>query len=261
MVFYAYIYAYLTLQIREIDQLIISLNDENPNDSTIRVPADYKGNTIQSAIDFHEAINHKSRDVHPTLLIIVDTDDHQEKGVLLVNLDYHNHIDAVRMPVQDAGAAICSLRIENTSWQETRESCKDLTPPMTASRQFLVYGLELDSKDLDTAVQSMNDGLGALNEDEGGFAEARDVYVEGPCERNLDTIKAGHEQVARGMGCSENMFAVVERDYKHEGVLLVKLAEGGSRQEVMKKKLPLAGEVSDWLHLGLWDWNELYDIS
>jgi hypothetical protein len=257
MVFYGHIYAYPILSLRNIEQVILSLNDEDPDDKTITIPQDFTGQTVRSVIDFHRGLSHKDQDVHPTLLVVLDTHDVSERGVLIVNLDYHNTIDAVRMPVSEAGISICSLSIDNTTWQETRESCNDQRPPLTAAKQFLVYGLNLDKDNLETSCQSLDDGLGALNveEESEGFAEHRSIYVKGPLGDDLGQIKAGHGRVAREMGCSESMFAVADSTSSKEGVLLVNLDESNNEGHI-RKTLPVAGEVFNWIYLGLWTWHE-----
>jgi hypothetical protein len=261
MVFYGQIYAYPIVALSNLDQIVLSLDDGDPDDNTITIPRDFRGNNVQSAFDFHRALNHEEQDVHPTLLIVLDTQNISEQGVLVVNLSYHNTVDALRMPAAEAGISVCSLSIDNTTWQETRESCNDQQPPLTAVKQFLVYGLRLDSEDLEIACQSMNDGLGALNAQEqpGGFSEYRSIYVKGPLEYDLEEIKTRHCQVAKEMGCSESMFAVVERDRCQEGVLLVKLDESSDHQHI-RKKLPIAGEILNWVYIGLWTWQEAFKI-
>ena len=261
MIFYGQIYAYPIVAQPNLDQVVLSLNDGDPDDNTITIPRGFRGNNVLSAFDFHRALNHEEQDVHPTLLIILDTQDISEKGVLVVNLSYHNTIDALRMPAAEAGISVCSLSIDNTTWQETRESCNDQQPPLTAVKQFLVYGLRFGSEDVEKSCQSMNDGLGALNAQEqpGGFAEYRSIYVKGPLEYDLEEIKTKHCRVAKEMGCSESMFAVVERDCCQEGLLLVKL-DGGSGHEHVRKKLPIAGEILNWVYIGLWTWQEALKV-
>jgi hypothetical protein len=261
MVYYGQIYAYPIVALPNLDQIVLSLNDGDPDDNTITIPQDFNGKNVQSAFDFHQTLNHEEQDAHPILLIILDTQDVPERGVLIVNLNYHNTIDALRMPAAEAGISVCSLSVDNTTWQEARESCNDQYPPLAAAKQFLVYGLKLDSEDLEISCQSMNDGLGALNAQEqpGGFAEYRSIYVKGPREHDLGDIKTRHCRVSKEMGCSESMFAVVERDCCQEGVLLVKL-DAGSDHEHVWKKLPIAGEILNWVYLGLWSWQEVFKI-
>jgi hypothetical protein len=257
MVFYGHIYAYPILSLPNIDQVILSLNDEDPDEKTITIPRDFTSQTVQSVIDYHRTLSHKDQDVHPTLLVVLDTHDVSGRGVLIVNLDYYNTIDAVRMPISEAGISICSLSIDNNTWEETRESCNDQRPPLTAVKQFLVYGLHLDKNNLEISCQSLNDGLGALNAqgEPEGFAEYRSIYVKGPLEDDLGQIKAGHCRIARETGCSESMFAVVESTYSKDGVLLVNLNESDNEGHI-QKKLPIAGEVLNWVYLGLWTWYE-----
>jgi hypothetical protein len=256
MVFYGRIYAYPIVTLPDISQLILTLNDEDPDDNTITIPGVFRGQTTLSAIAFHRALNHERHDVHPTFLIIIDAQDVSERGVLVLNLDYFDMIDAVRMPAEEAGISVCSLSVDNTTWQETRESCNSQSPPFSAAKQFLLYGLNTDSNNIKVACRGMNDGIGALNEPE-GFAEHRSIYVEGSLETDLDEIKARHGQVAREIGCSEIMFAVVDSNYDDDGVLLLKLDEG-SDAGIKQKLLPFAGEVLNWVYLGLWDWHEAF---
>lgn len=107
----------------------------------------------------------------------------------------------------------------------------------------------------------MNDGLGALNAQEqlGGFAEYRSIYVKGPLGHDLGEIKTRHCRVAKEMGFSDSMFAVVERDNCQEGVLLVKLDEGSDHKHV-RRKLPVAGEILNWVYLGLWTWQKALEV-
>jgi len=259
MVYYGHIHAYPIITLPEVDGILLSLNDGDPNDSTIITPRDFRAHDVRSAIDFHRILNHGERDVHPNYLVILDTQDLSERGVFVVKISYHGTIDAVRMPAVEAGMSVCSLSIDNTTWQETRESYNEQDPPLTTGRQFLVYGLNLDSNELKKSCQLLNDGLGALNAQSGGFAEYRSIYVKSLLEFDLEEIQARHCQVAKATGCHESMFAVVECNYSEEGVLLVKLDEvcnGGHIQ----KKLPIANEVLNWVHLGLWTWLEAAEV-
>ena len=259
MVYYGHIHAYPIVALSNIDEVVLYLNDGDRDDSTITTPRDFRGRDVRSAIDFHRTSHYEEQDVHPTFLIVLDTQDLSERGVLVVNMSYHGTIDAIRIPIVEAGTSVCSLSIDNTTWQETRESCNDQYLSMTASEQFLVYGLNLDSESLAVSCQSMNDGLGSLNTQSGGFAEYRSTYVKGSLENDLGDIKAGHCQVAKEMGCHESMFAVVERNHSSEGVLLVKLDEV-CNEEHIQKKLPVAGEILSWVHLGLWTWYEASEV-
>jgi hypothetical protein len=164
------------------------------------------------------------------------------------------------MPIAEAGITVCSLSIDNTTWSETRESCNDQPPPLSADKQFLVYGWNISSSSLSVACRDMNDGIGALNAMDDptleGCTEFRSIYIEGPLETDMDKIKAKHCQVARERGCSETMFAVADPNhYEKEGLLLVKLDEGVDGG-MIRKDLPIAGEILNWVYLGLWDWHD-----
>lgn len=243
--------------------VLTTLNDGDPNDETIRIPNQFTGETVTSAIKYHRANARVDGDIQPSYCLVLDTLPTSASGVLLINPDYLGRIDGVRMPLEEAGISISSLSIGNTTWQECRETCNDQGLPLSPRRYFLVYDQLSKGKTstFDAFLQSMNDGLGSLNSTvDQGFAGYRDIYSRGPKRTNIDEVMDKHRQCATEKGYCDDMFAIVDNDMENDGVLFIHL--GGEDRDIMRfrKKQPEAGEILNWVHTGLFTWEEAAEL-
>lgn len=92
-------------------------------------PAYPPESSVPEIIAFHRGLCSTSNPiVHPLLLIIVDKDDFNQSGVLLVNLgasdDLPWKVDYMRHPIHDAEAVLATIAIGQTDWEETLDNAQ-----------------------------------------------------------------------------------------------------------------------------------------
>ena len=241
----------------------------------------YWNHTIQETIRHHRKIVKPGGMYHPDLIMIIDRPDVSVDGVLVLNLNYHGYVDAVRREIAEAGDILGSLSILNTDWSEERDACGEETRFIPRS-WFALYNLLPDDDDDgdDTAVAAaekdeqessfklalklINDGIGSPdldsdNEEENPYILAGPREYYRPIEskgKNLDQIIAGHGQRAKEQQLDPSMFAVADSDWKDDGFLILKLTQTGEVVDSFRHRGYTAGEMLPWIFIGFMTWEE-----
>lgn len=228
--------------------------------------------TAQRTIRYHRESVQADDRLHDSLLLIIDRLGTEEQGVLMVNLQpYHGHVDGLRIEAAQAGDALASLDIANTDWVEEREDFGTEKTNLKPVKWFALYNMLPGSErsSIEPALKSMNDGVGALgidfdDDDAGGAASnsasndiaQRDFYSAIETDgRDLDDIIGKHAEYAKNHILDPAMFAVVDDvDFNNKGVLIVKVSSEGT--DSFRRKGPTAGEMLNWIFVGLMTWEE-----
>ena len=232
----------------------------------------YWNHTVKETIQHHREIVKPGGQYHPDLIMIIDRSDISAGGILVLNLDYHGYVDAIRREKNEAGNIVGSLSILNTAWCEERSAYGEKSK-FVPRDHFALYNLlpnvaitataKDEKNSFDAAVKLMNEGIGSpdleTEEDEGSYeilAHPRVFYQ--PIESNdkdLDQIVASHDQLAQERQLDSSMLAVVDSNWEDEGVLIIKMTQG-KEVDSFRRKGYAAGEMLSWIFIGFTTWEE-----
>ncbi|KAF4987069.1 hypothetical protein FDECE_15623 [Fusarium decemcellulare] len=158
--------AYITTPDVTREQLLPRLVHPEDDDSDAVHVEIHIGKTAQELIQHHRDTTPITRNskIHPRLLIVVDTKDLDNRGVLLVALDeYHGFNDAVRGPIEEKRDELMSLSVSNDDWYTAKQISDEDKPQAVPKKRFAVYNLLSDQMAFDEAFEKLNSGLSEVH--------------------------------------------------------------------------------------------------
>ena len=284
-----YIPVYNAAGIENIDQILHELNEEDVNYEIVQGFRNAKPLTI---LDHFRAVADRDTVAYSRVLFVVDREDVEKYGLLLVKTSYHGFPDAVRCSLNEdnPGGLGASLDIGHQNWAYVREMTYP-SDPLKPYRRYGVYnsvlGLEHSS---DCSIQittydsprehnprfydllrTLSHGLGDLNEynenfpEDGRRSEFRDIYVGiSTPGKSVEEIKAMHAGVAAENNLDQEYFIFIDQDWEKEGLLFAKFhpkseedgLQGGNDEFRHPATSVKAGELLNWIFMGLMTWED-----
>ena len=256
---------YITVPGLDEATVIGALCDDDEEDADNFKVETLVGQSTQAVIRHHRAGNH-GEDVNSKLLLVFDSDDLEERGALLVSLDeYHGFDDGVRYAPEDANNYISSLSIANEDWYTVRQDVPEEKTEAAPVEWFALYDVLPKERraEFDAALLAMNKGaqdVGADEPDEEGDPDELPRFYKAARAEGSDVgrISDGHPAYAEEHGVDAARFAVVDGDYKAEGVLIVQLEP---EWDSFRCKGEVAGEVLRWIFVNLMTWDEAKEFA
>ncbi|KAG5978968.1 hypothetical protein E4U55_005700 [Claviceps digitariae] len=255
---------YITDPDMDEPSVLEALCGENEEDfETFRVEL-LDGYSTQEVIEHHKEINHNESGTNSTLLLVVDSTDLEERGMLLVSLEeYHGFDDAIRLIPEDANNIICSLSISNDDWFTVRQDVPEVKTAATPLEWFALYNAMAKKYDYYSALREMNVGLQEMGvdqaEEDGDPAEVPKFYKPARAgNRNLDQIISDHPFYAEEHDVDPDHFALVDGDYRTKGALLVQLVP---ERDSFRCEGYVAGEILRWIYINFMTWDEAKDFA
>ncbi|KAH6876736.1 hypothetical protein B0T10DRAFT_585128 [Thelonectria olida] len=248
------------------DAVINALCDDDEEDAGNFKLETLRGQKTQDLIQRHRNRAQEQPYAHPTLFLVFDTEDLDERGVLLVSLDeYHGFDDAVRYPPEDANSYISSLSIENEDWYTLRQDVPDEKNKASPVNWFALYNL-LPSSQHDKftdAALAMNSGTQYLGIDEPeehlDVDELPKLYrAIRPDRSDIGVICDRHASLAENSALCMGQFAAIDDDYKIGGALIVQVKP---QRDSFRCKGEVAGELLRWIFINLMDWDEAKEFA
>ena len=231
----------------------------------------YQDHSAQGTVQHHlESVRPGDR-YYLQYFIIIDRFDIANQGVMVLNTDYNGYIDAVRREADSVNDIVRSLSITNTDWWEERGDTTQNESHLVPINRFALYNLlptEQQQSSFEEALFLMNDGLGILdlsdstssggtiNDSDSPREAQRDYYQAAESDgKTIDQLVNDHYQYANTHQLDPGMFAVVDPDWKDQGILIYNLMQQG-RFDSFRRKGPTAGEMLNWVFVGLMTWEE-----
>ncbi|KAL9105602.1 MAG: hypothetical protein Q9227_009260 [Pyrenula ochraceoflavens] len=270
---------YNLAQTETIDQIVDALDADPDRGSRpsfqFKAIENFPHMSVRDVVRFHEnkeyeKTTHLDSFGFEDYCLIVDRLPVEKHGILVVCLDFDGAPDALRMPVNvETGMALASLQEFNTDWLENREVA--VTAEEAALRpdhDFALYNLipEFDEKDEESGLnvfeaitRRLESGMEliCMKGKENYSDRLRPMYVGITGDgKDLKQIKANHVAVAKEKGLDSTFFAVLDSQWKKEGLLFVRLAIEGNDEDQFRHRGPKTGELLCWIWTGLLNWEE-----
>ncbi|KAL6353105.1 hypothetical protein LRP88_13593 [Fusarium phalaenopsidis] len=157
--------AYITTPDVTREQVLPRLVHPEADDGAVHVEVHIR-KTAQELIQHHRDTTPITRNsqIHPRLFIVVDTEDLNTRGVLLVALDeYHGFNDAVPGPIDEKRDELMSLSIVNDDWYTAKQISDEDKPEAVPRNRFTVYNFLSDQGAFAEAFEKLNSGLSEVH--------------------------------------------------------------------------------------------------
>ncbi|KAG5913455.1 hypothetical protein E4U61_006861 [Claviceps capensis] len=224
----------------------------------------FDGLDTQEVIHIHRNSSHREYGTHPTLLLILDSTDLEERGALLVSLnEYHGFDDALRLIPDLSIDFMSSLSASAEGWYTLRLDVPDEKTAATPFRWFALYKASSQRGTFNEAVVAMNRGVqeaGVAGPDrESGVEELPRIYTAARGrQRSLDQIIDDHPFFAEMRGVDPDHFAVIDGEYRKKGALIVQVSP---ERDSFRCKGDVAGEILRWIFINFMTWDEAKAIA
>ncbi|KAI9821623.1 MAG: hypothetical protein M1827_002204 [Pycnora praestabilis] len=209
-------------------------------------PRRFTGQRITSIITHHQATAQQQA-LNGTFFVVVDREDWQEEGLLVININFQGSVDAIREAVNVAGDSIPSLSIANTTWFENL--CNGELP-LFPRKLFATYVVENAREDVKMAdvLSKVNGGLRgrkAGSDMRGGICVGLNYTA------SSEDILKRHKEASAKEGYHSTMFIIVkDAGWEREGVVLVHI-KGAQEPNEYTLEAGTVGELLQWIYVGL----------
>lgn len=195
----------------------------------------------------------KQDDVNQSYLVIVDEEDVDVTGLLVVNLNFSSTVDAVREKTYRVGDFVPSLDVGNSSWVD---HLLQASQPLYPRKAFAVFVFpDLNPRYLMKEItDKINRGLHGRKASTGSVV-AEWENVSGDIDETVTYFKK--HQTERDWN-SDYFVIVSGESWAREEVTLVCMGKDGI-SELLPQKVDFAGEALSWLYTGLITVAELKD--
>ncbi|KAG5975037.1 hypothetical protein E4U56_004005 [Claviceps arundinis] len=224
----------------------------------------FDGLDTQEVIHIHRNSSHHECGTHPTLLLILDSTDLEERGALLVSLnEYHGFDDALRLIPDLSIDFMSSLSAVGEGWYTLRLDVPDEKTAATPFRWFALYKASSQRSIFNEAVVAMNRGVqeaGVAGPDrESSAEELPRIYTAARGrQRSLDQIIDDHPFFAETRGLDPDHFAVIDGEYRKKGALIVQVSP---ERDSFRCRGNVAGELLRWIFINFMTWDEAKAIA
>ncbi|KAK8198460.1 hypothetical protein M8818_006325 [Zalaria obscura] len=190
----------------------------------------------------------KETDSNQNYLVIADRSDLEGQGLLVINLNFHGHIDALREKVYKTSDFVPSLDINHVSWVDSlRKAERPLFPRKSIA---LFAAVDLHPRMMMRKIHdTMNGGLDGRREGMGSIM----ADWESASSENFDEVVQQWRSNAREREWWNGAIVLVTQESWKEGevVVVIETPESGHKVEKVQVKAGLAGELLLWLYVGL----------
>lgn len=262
--------AYLNTGLEDVPIEALKYFSKRRLNDLYEIDTSYNGHTALEVVQHHQDVVKANNIYVLEYIIIIDRPDVAKEGVLIVHISPEDgFIDAVRQPASEAANIPPSLSISNTDWIDERIDISPKRKNYYPINWFAVYNLLPPTRQeaFQSALFFLDDGMTSLcyglDSDEDEPNNKRQINREYYCpvnmdgeERNLDQTIAKHAQYARAHNLDPIHFAVVDdTEWEEKGILFVKVIKDDSVDR-FRRKGPTAGEMLNWIFVGLMTWEE-----
>ncbi|PHH79287.1 hypothetical protein CDD82_2501 [Ophiocordyceps australis] len=247
--------------------LRLGLDQESAQDETF-IFIEMPGKTTQEAVQhFRDTRDANDRTINGSMLLVFDSADLRERGALLISLyEYHGYDDAIRLAPADATMAICALNVGNDNWYSHRHGVPHERTARMPVEWFALYDLlstTTDAAAFASVLVSMGQGVMLVGTDteeqeldptpvENIFCGVR-PEVDNGAHCSLADLEQRHAAFATRSFLDNDYYAVIDKDYQEQGVLIVRL---WPRVESFRCRLPVAGELLRWIFINFMTWDD-----
>ena len=218
------------------------------------IPESFIGSTPTQLINHHRS--HRTS-LNQKLLVIIDRQDLEAEGLLVVNLNFRGSVDALRQKTFFAGDFVPSVDVGNTAWEETLANA---TLPLYPRRRFAVFADPgFHPRYLMTEVLNrMNAGLNNRRADTGTiFANWASALGDDVAETTR--FWRGN---AREREWDARHFVLVKKDAWDNGkAVVISVVEGLDKARETMIDVERIGEVLVWLYVGLVTLDEVRETN
>ncbi|KAG6011000.1 hypothetical protein E4U21_000030 [Claviceps maximensis] len=220
--------------------------------------------STQEVIRYHKSVDRSELKELDNPLLIVDSTDLDERGVLLVSTEeYHGYDDGFRASIDYAIELLNTLAWVEDDWYNVRQNSLYEIPKATPVKWFALYNSLSKENEFTEALVAMNDGLQEVlpdeMESEPRMFVATEYYVAIRGRgRSLGQIFSDHPFEAGSNDYDENYFAVIDDDYKQKGPLLVQISPD---RDSFRCKGAVAGELLRWIFINFMTWDQAKTLA
>ena len=209
------------------------------------IPESFIGSTPTQLINHHRS--HR-KSLNQNLLVIIDRQDLEAEGLLVVNLSFKGSVDALRQKTFFAGDFVPSVDVGNTAWEETLSNA---TLPLYPRRRFAVFAdAGFHPRYLMTEVLNrMNAGLNNRRAYTGTiFAN----WESAPGDDDVGAVVRFWRENARERDWDGRHFVLVSKEAWDNGrAVMVSVEDGRDKIREITIDVERIGEVLVWLYVGL----------
>lgn len=240
-------------------QLLTQSPDESHGYLWRVVPEPFLNYSPRQIIQHHQTSS-STQSLNQDLLVIADHPDLPANGLLIVNLNFHNVVDALRQKLYFASDFVPSVSVGETSWSETlANACLPLYP----RRRFAVFADEGFHPRylMREALEKMNGGIMGRRAGTGTiFGEWETGERKGDGGR--EALVEWWRKNVREWEWEGRCFVLVTKEAWDEGkiVLVTGKTEGDGFVETLVHT-DRVGEILVWLYVGLIGPNEVNEMD